>query len=124
MQLLEILTKVFTPELVDAAVAKHGRGELRRRLLPARVVVYFVLALCLFARESYRGGDKPADQRHTRQPGPGPGQPLVAVPGAYPARGRGTGGGVPAGGRPAGGRGDAGRLVARPATPGPGRHAV
>ncbi|WSQ16088.1 transposase domain-containing protein [Streptomyces zaomyceticus] len=48
-----ILTKVFTPELVDAAVAKHGRVEQRRRLLPARLVVYFVLALCLFARESY-----------------------------------------------------------------------
>ncbi|PAM99974.1 hypothetical protein CJI59_19980 [Streptomyces sp. Alain-F2R5] len=47
------LTKVFTPELVDAAVAKHGRGELRRRLLPARLVVYLVLALCLFVRESY-----------------------------------------------------------------------
>ncbi|MEU0676134.1 IS4 family transposase [Streptomyces sp. NPDC006172] len=47
------MTKVFTPELVDAAVAKHGRGELRRRLLPARLVVYFVLGLCLFARESY-----------------------------------------------------------------------
>ncbi|MCX4790215.1 transposase domain-containing protein [Streptomyces sp. NBC_01221] len=31
----------------------RGRGELRRRLLPARLVVYFVLALCLFARESY-----------------------------------------------------------------------
>ncbi|MEU9190020.1 IS4 family transposase [Streptomyces sp. NPDC048484] len=47
------MTEVFTPELVDAAVAKHGRGELRRRLLPARLVVYFVLGLCLFARESY-----------------------------------------------------------------------
>ncbi|MEW2468194.1 IS4 family transposase [Streptomyces sp. NPDC046994] len=47
------MTKVFTPERVDAAVAKHGRGELRRRLLPARLVVYFVLGLCLFARESY-----------------------------------------------------------------------
>ncbi|MFF0140565.1 IS4 family transposase [Streptomyces sp. NPDC005227] len=48
-----ILTKVFTAELVDAAIAKHGRAEQRRRLLPARLVVYFVLALCLFARESY-----------------------------------------------------------------------
>ncbi|MEV8605560.1 transposase domain-containing protein [Streptomyces griseoviridis] len=47
------MTKVFTPELVDAAVAKHGRGELRRRLLPARLVFYFVLGLCLFAREPY-----------------------------------------------------------------------
>lgn len=44
---------MFTPELVDAAVAKHGRGERRRRLLPTRLVVYFVLGLCLFARESY-----------------------------------------------------------------------
>ncbi|OLZ65491.1 hypothetical protein AVW11_17010 [Streptomyces amritsarensis] len=48
-----ILTKVFTAELVDAAIAKHDRAEQRRRLLPARLVVYFVLALCLFARESY-----------------------------------------------------------------------
>nr|WP_281277911.1 transposase domain-containing protein [Streptomyces globosus] len=48
-----ILTKVFTAELVDAAIAKHDRAERRRRLLPARLVVYFVLALCLFARESY-----------------------------------------------------------------------
>ncbi|WP_159106886.1 IS4 family transposase [Streptomyces rishiriensis] len=48
-----ILTKVFTTELVDAAIAKHSRAEQRCRLLPARLVVYFVLALCLFARESY-----------------------------------------------------------------------
>lgn len=50
---IRILTKVFTAELVDAATAKHDRAERRRRLLPARLVVYFVLALCLFARESY-----------------------------------------------------------------------
>ncbi|TFV33828.1 hypothetical protein E4K10_41155 [Streptomyces sp. T1317-0309] len=30
------LDQGFTPELVDAAVAEHRRGELRRRLLPAR----------------------------------------------------------------------------------------
>ncbi|MFE0582614.1 transposase domain-containing protein [Streptomyces sp. NPDC058874] len=33
-----ILTKVFTIELVDAAIAKHSRAEQRRRLLPARLV--------------------------------------------------------------------------------------
>ncbi|MEX0167999.1 transposase domain-containing protein [Streptomyces sp. LMG1-1-1.1] len=44
---------MFTAELVDAAITKHDRGERRRRLLSARLVVYFVLALCLFARESY-----------------------------------------------------------------------
>jgi hypothetical protein len=50
---LGVLAEVFTPELVDAATAEHGRSEKRRRLLPARLVVYFVLALCLFARELY-----------------------------------------------------------------------
>ncbi|MFF5638240.1 IS4 family transposase [Streptomyces sp. NPDC012825] len=48
--------RVGTPgphRLVDAAIAKHDRAERRRRLLPARLVVYFVLTLCLFARESY-----------------------------------------------------------------------
>ena len=43
-----MLTRVFTPELVDAAVADAGARELRRRLLPARLVMYFVLALWLF----------------------------------------------------------------------------
>ena len=43
-----VLTRVFTPELVDAAVEEAGARELRRRLLPARLVVYFTLALWLF----------------------------------------------------------------------------
>ena len=43
-----VLTRVFTPELVDAAVNEAGARELRRRLLPARLVVYFTLALWLF----------------------------------------------------------------------------
>ena len=43
-----VLTRVFTPGLVDAAVDAAGARERRRRLLPARLVVYFVLALWLF----------------------------------------------------------------------------
>jgi hypothetical protein len=43
-----VLTRVFTPELVDAAVEEAGAREQRRRLLPARLVVYFTLALWLF----------------------------------------------------------------------------
>ena len=43
-----VLTRVFTPELVDEAVDSAGAREQRRRLLPARLVVYFVLALWLF----------------------------------------------------------------------------
>jgi hypothetical protein len=50
---LGVLTRVFPPELVDRVVAEAGRTELRHRLLPARVVVYYVLGLALFARESY-----------------------------------------------------------------------
>jgi len=44
---------VFPPELVDGVVGEAGRRERRRRLLPARVVVYYVLALALFADCSY-----------------------------------------------------------------------
>lgn len=42
------LTRVFPPELVDEIVATTDTREQRRRLLPARLVVYFVLALWLF----------------------------------------------------------------------------
>jgi Insertion element 4 transposase N-terminal/Transposase DDE domain len=48
-----VLTRVFRPELVDAVVAETGRVERRQRLLPARVVVYYVLAMALFADASY-----------------------------------------------------------------------
>lgn len=48
-----VLTRVFPPELVDGVVAEAGRTEQRHRLLPARVVVYYVLALALFSDASY-----------------------------------------------------------------------
>ena len=47
------LTSVFPPGLVDRVVAECGRAEQRRRLLPARMVVYYVLALALFAEIGY-----------------------------------------------------------------------
>ena len=43
-----VLTKAFPPEMVDEVVEVTGTREQRRRLLPARLVVYFVLALWLF----------------------------------------------------------------------------
>src|SRR5215467_8798079 len=43
-----VLTRAFPPEAVDAAVDAAGAREQRRRLLPARLMVYFVLALWLF----------------------------------------------------------------------------
>ncbi|MEV0296333.1 IS4 family transposase [Nocardia sp. NPDC050710] len=50
---LGVLTRVFTPEVVDEVLVERGRVERRNRLLPARVVVYYVLALALFASCSY-----------------------------------------------------------------------
>jgi hypothetical protein len=50
---LGVLTRVFPPEMVDRVVAEAGRTEVRHRLLPARVVVYYVLGLALFAQASY-----------------------------------------------------------------------
>ena len=43
-----VLTRAFPPELVDEVVGVTGTREQRRRLLPARLMVYFVLALWLF----------------------------------------------------------------------------
>jgi hypothetical protein len=48
-----LLTRVFPPAVVDAAVASAGRAEVRSRLLPARVTVYYVLAMCLFSGQGY-----------------------------------------------------------------------
>lgn len=48
-----LLTRTFPPELVDRVIAETGRGGQRTRLLPPRVMVYFVLAMCLFAGQGY-----------------------------------------------------------------------
>jgi Insertion element 4 transposase N-terminal len=47
------LTATFPPELVDRVLAQTGKREQRRRLLPARMVVYCLLALALFADVAY-----------------------------------------------------------------------
>ncbi|RPK42626.1 hypothetical protein EES39_20470 [Streptomyces sp. ADI92-24] len=52
---LGVLTGEISPELVDEVVELTGCGERRRRLLPARTVVYFVLALCLFSSSDSAG---------------------------------------------------------------------
>ncbi|MEV6649369.1 transposase domain-containing protein [Streptomyces sp. NPDC051219] len=48
-----VLTQAFPPHLVDEVIAETGRVEQRSRLLPARVVVYFILAMCLFFGQGY-----------------------------------------------------------------------
>jgi hypothetical protein len=48
-----VLTSTFPPELVDRVVAKAGRTQQQQRLLPARVVVWLVLAMALFSGQAY-----------------------------------------------------------------------
>jgi hypothetical protein len=49
------LTQVVPFELVDGVLADAGAGQRRLRLLPSRVGVYFVLAMCLFPGRGYLG---------------------------------------------------------------------
>lgn len=50
---LGVLTRLVPRELVDEVLAETGRGERRVRLLPARMVVYYVMALALFFGDGY-----------------------------------------------------------------------
>jgi hypothetical protein len=47
------LTRLVPRELVDEVVASAGRREIRKNKLPARVMVYFVMAMALFYGDSY-----------------------------------------------------------------------
>jgi hypothetical protein len=47
------LTSTYPPAVVDQVVAQAGRTEERQRLLPARVVVYLVLAMALYSGQAY-----------------------------------------------------------------------
>src|SRR5437660_55438 len=48
-----LLTAFCSPELVDRVLAECGRQERRCRLLPARLVVYALLLMCLSADLGY-----------------------------------------------------------------------
>lgn len=50
---LGVLTRWVSPELVDQAVSDCGRRGKNPGALPARTMVYFVLALALFHQDSY-----------------------------------------------------------------------
>jgi transposase IS4-like protein/DDE family transposase len=47
------LTRLVPRELVDEVVLSLGRKELRKNKLPARVMVYFVMAMALFCGDGY-----------------------------------------------------------------------
>ena len=51
---LGVVAKFFPREKVDAALERTGRASVRERDLPAHVVVYYVIALALYMRSSYR----------------------------------------------------------------------
>lgn len=50
---LGVLTRLVHRDLIDEVLIDTGRTERRRRVLPARVVVYFVLAMTLFFDDAY-----------------------------------------------------------------------
>ena len=50
---LGVLTTTVPAGLIDAVLAATGRQSRRRRRLPARLVVYYVMALALYAQASY-----------------------------------------------------------------------
>ncbi|HVI79824.1 MAG TPA: IS4 family transposase, partial [Candidatus Acidoferrum sp.] len=51
---LGVIAKYFPLEKVHAVLQKTGRASMRERDLPAHVVVYYVIALALYMRSSYR----------------------------------------------------------------------
>lgn len=48
-----MLVETFRPDVMDRLVDKAERRERRRRLLPAQLMMYFVLAMWLFGASSY-----------------------------------------------------------------------
>lgn len=50
---LGVIARVYRRDLVDDVLMDTGRREKRSRLLPARLVVYYVIALGLFFGEAY-----------------------------------------------------------------------
>src|SRR3954452_4449801 len=50
---LGVLTATVPAELIDVVLADTGRQSQRQRQLPARLVVYYVMALSLYAQASY-----------------------------------------------------------------------
>jgi len=49
----QVLTRIADRDLIEVAIDKAGRRQVRDRALPAWIVVYVVFGLCLFAGEGY-----------------------------------------------------------------------
>jgi hypothetical protein len=51
---LGVLTRLIHRDLVDEVLIDTGKTERRHRMLPARVVVYFIMAMTLFLDDAAR----------------------------------------------------------------------
>ena len=51
---LGAVARIYPAELVDEILQRYDRKEERRRVLPARLMVYFVIAMALFSASAYR----------------------------------------------------------------------
>ncbi|MGC8465627.1 MAG: IS4 family transposase [Acidimicrobiales bacterium] len=48
-----LLTRVFPPGVIDEAIDEAGRREIRNRVLPARVMVYFAIGMAMYSEGAY-----------------------------------------------------------------------
>ena len=51
---LGAVARIYPAELVDEILQRYDRKEERRRALPARLMVYFIIAMALFSASAYR----------------------------------------------------------------------
>jgi hypothetical protein len=63
---LGVLTGLVHHDLVDDVLVETGRVEKRSRKLPARVMVYFTLAMWLFFDDERGGHGEGHTQRESR----------------------------------------------------------
>jgi hypothetical protein len=50
---LGVVSRIYRPDLVDEVIIETRGKEKRNRVLPPRLVVYYVIALALFFGEAY-----------------------------------------------------------------------
>lgn len=48
-----MLTRVFPADVVDAVIERTGALQQQNRLLPSRLMVYYIMFLALFSNRSY-----------------------------------------------------------------------
>ena len=123
---LGVLTATVPGDLIDGVLADTGRQSRRYRQLPARLMVYYVMALALYAQASYGEVLRCLLEglRWLRLKGldHGSGEQVGDHQSPDPARDRPAEGIVRAGCPTAGGTGPGGRLVPRPTSGQPRRH--